>query len=95
MADFVEKVGIKEIIETAGYDFLDGVHGGAISDVWQEYLMFHPRRTCEAFAFATLQQDPWHELRYPKAKTLNELEAWIRPVIDEELTGKVSGEPHH
>lgn len=62
---------------------------------WQEYFMFHPRRTCEAFAFATLQQDPWHEDRYPEVKTLSELEAWIRPLIDEELTGKLSGKPHH
>ena len=84
-----------EEVEASWSDFLDGVHGGAISDVWQEYLMFHPRRTCEAFAFATLQQNPWHEDRYPKLKTLNELEAWIKPLIDEEATGKLSGKPHH
>jgi hypothetical protein len=82
-------------VEASWSDFLDGVHGGAVSDVWQQYLMFHPRRTCEAFAFATLQQNPWHEDRYPKTKTLNELEAWIKPVIDEEITGKLSGKPHH
>jgi len=82
-------------VEASWSDFLAGVHGGATTDVWQEYLMFHPRRTCEAFAFATLQQDPWQEDRYSKAKTLNELEAWIKPLIDEETTGMLSGKPHH
>jgi hypothetical protein len=42
-----------EEVEASWSDFLDGVHGGATSDIWQEYLMYHPRRTCEAFAFAT------------------------------------------
>lgn len=82
-------------VETSWSDFLDGAHGGAISDVGQEYFMFHPRRTCEAFAFATLQQDPWTEDRFPKAKTLQELETWIKPLIEEEAGGALSGEPHH
>jgi len=82
-------------VEASWSDFLDGVHGGAISDVYQEYLMFHPRRTCEAFAFATLQQQPWHEDRFPKAKTLHELEEWIKPLIEEENGGILKGKPLH
>lgn len=83
-----------EEVEASWSDFLEGVHGGAISDVWQEYLMFHPRRTCEAFAFATLQQDPWADDRYPQCKTLDELEIWIKPLIEEEARGALSGKPH-
>ena len=29
------------------------------------YIFRHPRRTCEAFAMATLQQEPWRENRFP------------------------------
>jgi hypothetical protein len=82
-------------VEKSWSDFLEGVHGGASSDVWHDYLMLHPRRTCEAFAFATLQQTPWHEDPFPAAKTLAELEAWVRPLIDEEASGALSGKPQH
>ena len=84
-----------EEVEASWSEFLEDVHGGAASDIWQQYLMSHPRRSCEAFAFATLQQDPWHEDGYPKAKTLKELEAWIKPLVEEEKTGKLSGKPLH
>ncbi|MFZ3033357.1 MAG: hypothetical protein WA138_05030 [Parvibaculum sp.] len=84
-----------EEVEVSWSDFLDGVHGGARSDVWQEYLMIHPRRTCEAFAFATLQLDPWEDDHFPAAKSLKDLEVWIKPLIDEEATGQISGGPYH
>jgi hypothetical protein len=82
-------------VEKSWSDFLEGVHGGASKDVLEDYLMLHPRRTCEAFAFATLQQQPWHEDRFPKAKTLEELEIWIKPLIEEENRGVLAGKPHH
>jgi hypothetical protein len=82
-------------VEASWADFLHGVHGGASSDPLKQYLMMHPRRTCEAFAFATLQQQPWKEDRYFEVKSINDLEAWIKPLIDEEVTGKLSGKPHH
>jgi hypothetical protein len=84
-----------EEVETSWSDFLEGIHDGASPDALQSYLMLHPRRTCEAFAFATLQQDPWHEDRFSADQTLEDLEAWIRPLIDEENTGTLSGKPHH
>jgi hypothetical protein len=82
-------------VEKSWSDFLEGVHGGASQDVFEDYLMFHPRRTCEAFAFATLQQQPWHEDRFPKATSLEELGLWIKPLIEEENRGILLGKPHH
>jgi len=82
-------------VEKAWSDFLDGVHGGASTDILNSYLMYHPRRTCEAFAFATLQQRPWREDRFPRVKTLKELEDWVKPLLQEEASSKLSGKPHH
>lgn len=82
-------------VEKSWSDFLEGIHGGASTDIKNNYLMFHPRRTCEAFAFATLQQNPWHEDRFPDATTLEDLESWIKPLIEEENAGKLSGRPLH
>jgi hypothetical protein len=84
-----------EQVEQSWADFIKDIHGGASQDFEHNYLYMHPRRTCEAFAFATLQQQPWREDRFPRAKTLEELEDWIRPVIAEETTGRLAGDPHH
>ena len=60
-----------------------------------DLMMHHPRRSCEAFAFATLQQAPWREDPFPTSCSITELEEWIRPLIEEEASGKLSGEPLH
>lgn len=84
-----------ETVEKAWHEFITGNHGGASTDFSYNMLKRHPRRTCEALAFATLQQQPWQEDPFPDAKTLDELERWIAPIIAEEQTGKLSGKPHH
>jgi hypothetical protein len=76
-------------------DFIVRTHGGASSDHKYTLFMRHPRRSCEAFAFATLQQNPWREDQFPEAQTIAELETWVRPLINEEKSGKLSGKPHH
>jgi hypothetical protein len=70
---------------------------GASRELFSSDLMSHPRRSCEAFAFATLQQDPWHADPFPPLGTISlmQLEAWITPVIEEEHSGKLSGKPLH
>ncbi len=70
-------------------------HSGVLPSFDGSILMRHPRRSCEAFAFATLQQAPWHEDPFPINCTCNELEAWLEPLISEEATGKLAGNPHH
>lgn len=82
-------------VETAWSDFIVRNHGGASNDFAWNYLMRHPRRTCEAFAFATLQQQPWKEDPFPEAKSLSELEKWVAPLLTEETSGKLAGKPHH
>ncbi len=82
-------------VEAAWSDFIIRNHGGASKDFSWNYLMRHPRRTCEAFAFATLQQTPWEEDPFPRAESLTELEKWVTPLLAEEASGLLAGKPHH
>jgi len=50
----------------------------------KSYLCWHPRRSCEALAFATLQNDPWPDNWFPTFETLNDLHEWIEPLLQEE-----------
>jgi hypothetical protein len=58
-------------VEISWADFIIESHSGASRDFSYSNLMRHPRRSCEAFAFATLQQDPWREDQFPGVVTLN------------------------
>jgi len=51
------------------------------------------RRSCEALAMATLQNDPWHENPFPVTKDLSRLHEWLQPLIFEEEQNKFSGQP--
>lgn len=82
-------------VEASWSDFLKDIHSGAATDFAYSRLMRHPRRSCEALAFATLQLQPWKEDPFPTGKSLTELEDWIMPVIAEEKTGKLASEPLH
>ncbi len=62
-------------------------------DFFDTYLGIHPRRSCDAFAMATLQQAPWKDNHFPKGVSLKELQDWIMPLVEEEKSGKLSGKP--
>lgn len=57
------------------------------------YLHWHPRRSCEALAFATLQNDPWPDNHFPQFTSLAALREWIQPLIDEEIALTESSVP--
>ena len=59
------------------------------------YLFEHPRRSCEAFAMATLQNDPWSDNPFPRTKVLAKLQEWTRLLWIEETTGRLSGKTCH
>jgi len=59
----------------------------------RSYIWYHPRRTCDAFAWATLQLDPWRENTAPQIQTVSELQGWIAPLIREEAALEESGTP--
>ena len=94
------EIGIVDIrepeeVKASWLDFIVRTHGSASKDFSYSFLMRHPRRSCEAFAFATLQQDPWREDPFPTECSLDDLQSWIEPLIEEEKTEKLSGIPLH
>ena len=74
-------------------EFFVRQHYGIFPDVMRTMSFRHPRRSCEAFAMATLQQDPWRENDFPKTRNLHELHAWLEPLLREEEAGMFSGDP--
>ena len=92
---YIVDIKNKDEVRAAWADFTVRDHVGVRQQFADDYLMMYPRRSCEAFAFATLQQDPWHEDPFPRAKSLAELEDWVKPLLVEEEAGKFGGKPLH
>ena len=84
-----------EEVKTSWSDFIVQTHSGVSKDFSYSLLMHHPRRSCEASAFATLQGDPWREDPFPTECSLDDLQSWVEPLIEEEETGKLNGIPLH
>lgn len=65
--------------------FITRDHYDIFSDLADTYLFRHPRRSCEAFASASLMLEPWPINRLQAATTLPDLHDWLRPLIEEEV----------
>jgi hypothetical protein len=81
-----------EIIESWS-PFLVRQHYSVIDRVDRSLSSMYVRRSCEAFAMATLQQHPWKENRYPGTNDLAAIKRWMQPLLDEERAGTLSGRP--
>lgn len=71
-------------VEKNWRDFFFSHHYMIGKDIFRSYLFTHPRRSCDAFAAATLMCDPWRDNHFPRFKTLHELQDWVRPLLEEE-----------
>lgn len=73
--------------------FIVRQHYGISTCIEESYLAVHPRRACEALAFATLQLEPWHDNRVPQLRSPEEFRAWINPLLEEEAALEERNEP--
>jgi hypothetical protein len=73
----------KELKET-WVDFIVRNNYGFLKKIFDTYMFHYPRRSCDAFAGATLQQRPWKENRMLRFKSLDELQQWVAPLVEEE-----------
>jgi hypothetical protein len=73
--------------------FLVRQHFSVLDNVDKSLSFMYVRRSCEAFAMATLQQHPWKENRYPASSDLSEIKQWMTPLFDEERAGVLTGRP--
>ncbi|MBL7004270.1 MAG: hypothetical protein ISR69_09615 [Gammaproteobacteria bacterium] len=74
----------KDEIEKSWDDFVFSHHSGIRNNIFNSYLFQQPRRSCDAFAAATLMVSPWHSNPFPRFETLEELQEWVTPLIQEE-----------
>jgi len=75
----------KEELEKNWSDFFVRRQHYGISDDFNESLLSHyPRRTCEALASASLQQDPWGDSQKFLGNSLSEYQDWILKLIESE-----------
>lgn len=82
----VEVVDIRsrKDLEVTWRDFFFSHHYMTTKNIFSSYMFTHPRRSCDAFAAATLMCQPWHDNPFPKFKRLHELQNWVAPLIAEE-----------
>jgi hypothetical protein len=96
----IELIDIAEeaTLEKTWNDFFVRDHYSITTDALASYSFRHPRRSCDAFAAATLMNKPWYDNPFPNFTTLKELQEWVAPLVAEEdeyaKTGKsFSGNP--
>jgi hypothetical protein len=90
--DFID-VKEREEVTKNWQEFIVRENYAVRNDFFDTYLAIHPRRSCDAFAMATLQQRPWKDNHLPKGVSLKELQEWVVPLVEEEKAGKFSGNP--
>jgi hypothetical protein len=92
----IEIIDIKASVKKNWEDFTprkNCLDSGVKNDFFNSHLAIYPRRNCEALAMATLQQSPWRENRFLKTDNLHELQEWIKPLLEEEKQGNLTGTP--
>ncbi len=93
----IEVVDVKPRLEleSTWHDFLitrDYRRNYAIrKSVFQTQAFRYTRRSCDALAMATLQQEPFSENPFPRTKNLRKLQNWLKPLIQEENNKCFSG----
>ncbi|HET6977108.1 MAG TPA: hypothetical protein VFI24_12345 [Pyrinomonadaceae bacterium] len=82
----LEVIDIKPKIELKRVwrDFIVRENFGSYSSAFQTHMFTHPRRTCDAYAGATMQQRPWKDNPIPRFQTLDQMHKWISPLLEEE-----------
>lgn len=81
----------KRELEKTWQPFFCRSHYGIHKQLSMTWLLRHPRRSGEALAMATLQQEPWPDNPFPELKSLSQLHAWIAPLVAEENEGRFTG----
>jgi hypothetical protein len=81
--EFIDLRPEEDLVESWS-PFLVRQHYSVTDDLLQSYLTWHPRRSCEALAFATLQNDPWRDNWMPTLSFPTQLEDWVAPLVREE-----------
>lgn len=74
----------KERIRENWSEFFVRQHYGITNNFDNSYLAHYPRRSCEAFASASLFNDPWGSIERYEGTSLSEFQEWIGKLIESE-----------
>ena len=96
-------------LELAEVEVIDVKSRDEIEESWREFFFSHhyvtpdslegselwnfPRRSCDAFASATLMCDPWRDNPFPRFDSLEKLQNWVAPLLEEERAYEEKKEP--
>jgi len=85
----IEIVDVRSRQETqaAWREFISSKHQhnySILTDVFGTQVFKYVRRSCDALAMATLQQEPFSENPFPRTGNLQDLHNWMRPLVREE-----------
>ena len=91
----IEIIDIKsrDELKNTWNDFINTHHYIIRSNFFDSRLCGYPRRSCDAFAAATLNCTPWYENNLPKFDNIGELHDWLKPLLDDENNYAKSGTP--
>jgi hypothetical protein len=65
--------------------FITGDHYSTMRRISESLAFRFPRRSCDAWGWAVLQNDPWRTRPLPKFETIEDLHRWCAPLVEEEL----------
>lgn len=74
-------------------DFIVRNHYSVVNDFKKSLLNHYPRRTCEAWASAVLQNDPWGDIEQYNGNSLKKYQKWILNLIESEIQNELDGSP--
>lgn len=96
----IELIDIKsqEELHANWKDFITRQHYITTDSIKKSYAAWHPRRSCDALAAATLMLRPWKDDWLPERESFEDLRTWVNPLWEEEtrLAGtsqQFSGQP--
>lgn len=81
----------EEYVRENWADFIYSHHYCIFESFKDSQLWWHPRRSCEALAAGTLMNNPMSDNPFPDLKSIEELQNWVMPLIDEEKLHKEKG----
>lgn len=72
-------------IEDTWNDFFYSHHYGVDRGFEDNYLWYHPRKSCEALASATLMNQPLDDNPFPKFDNISAMHEWLDNILDDEI----------
>jgi NAD-dependent SIR2 family protein deacetylase len=80
----------EEDIQASWKSFITRNHYSISKSIHETWALRHPRRSCEALFWATMQQAPWKRNTLPhQFASLQDLQQWISPLLAEEESDRI------